>query len=160
MFNSEDTQLTENTSQTALVTFSSLLIISRQLDIMSLMFTMIGLSFALIASLSASSAILIVGYVACFLIGLFSKYYALRIAFDKKLFDYLATKFDQLPNTLKELDDTLIQLKLIKSQTQPSRSITDRQMGTLILLKKQIITLVIQTILLSCISIIGIIPLS
>lgn len=160
MFNSEDTQLTENTSQTALVTFSSLLIISRQLDIMSLMFTMIGLSFALIASLSASSAILIVGYVACFLIGLFSKYYALRIAFDKKLFDYLATKFDQLPNTLKELDDTLIQLKLIKSQTQPSRSITDRQMGTLILLKKQIITLVIQTILLSCISIISIIPLS
>lgn len=160
MFNSEDTQLTENTSQTALVTFSSLLIISRQLDIMSLMFTMIGLSFALIASLSASSAILIVGYVACFLIGLFSKYYALRIAFDKKLFDYLATKFDQLPNTLKELDDTLIQLNLIKSKTQPSRSITDRQMGTLILLKKQIITLVIQTILLSCISIIGIIPLS
>ncbi|MBC9131343.1 hypothetical protein JMI89_02000 [Frischella sp. Ac48] len=160
MFNSEDTQLTENTSQTALVTFSSLLIISRQLDIMSLMFTMIGLSFALIASLSASSAMLIVGYVACFLIGLFSKYYALRIAFDKKLFDYLATKFDQLPNTLKELDDTLIQLKLIKSKIQPSRSITDRQMGTLILLKKQIITLVIQTILLSCISIIGIIPLS
>lgn len=160
MFNSEDTQLTENTSQTALVTFSSLLIISRQLDIMSLMFTMIGLSFALIASLSASSAMLIVGYVACFLIGLFSKYYALRIAFDKKLFDYLATKFDQLPNTLKELDDTLIQLKLIKSKKQPSRSITDRQMGTLILLKKQIITLVIQTILLSCISIIGIIPLS
>ena len=124
MFNSEDTQLTENTSQTALVTFSSLLIISRQLDIMSLMFTMIGLSFALIASLSASSAMLIVGYVACFLIGLFSKYYALRIAFDKKLFDYLATKFDQLPNTLKELDDTLIQLKLIKSKIQPSRSIT------------------------------------
>lgn len=160
MFNSEDTQLTENTSQTALVTFSSLLIISRQLDTMSLMFTMIGLSFALIASLSASSAMLIVGYVACFLIGLFSKYYALRIAFDKKLFDYLATKFDQLPNTLKELDDTLIQLKLIKSKIQPSRSITDRQMGTLILLKKQIITLVIQTILLSCISIIGIIPLS
>lgn len=160
MFNSEDTQLTENTSQTALVTFSSLLIISRQLDIMSLMFTMIGLSFALIASLSASSAILIIGYVACFLIGLFSKYYALRIAFDKKLFDYLATKFDQLPNTLKELDDTLIQLKLIKSQTQATRSITDRQMGTLILLKKQIITLVIQTILLSCISIISIIPLS
>ncbi len=160
MFNSEDTQLTENTSQTALVTFSSLLIISRQLDIMSLMFTMIGLSFALIASLSASSAMLIVGYVACFLIGLFSKYYALRIAFDKKLFDYLATKFDQLPNTLKELDDTLIQLKLIKSKIQPSRSITDRQMGILILLKKQIITLVIQTILLSCISIIGIIPLS
>lgn len=160
MFNSEDTQLTENTSQTALVTFSSLLIISRQLDIMSLMFTMIGLSFALIASLSASSAMLIVGYAACFLIGLFSKYYALRIAFDKKLFDYLATKFDQLPNTLKELDDTLIQLKLIKSKIQPSRSITDRQMGTLILLKKQIITLVIQTILLSCISIIGIIPLS
>lgn len=160
MFNSEDTQLTENTSQTALVTFSSLLIISRQLDIMSIMFTMIGLSFALIASLSASSAMLIVGYVACFLIGLFSKYYALRIAFDKKLFDYLATKFDQLPNTLKELDDTLIQLKLIKSKIQPSRSITDRQMGTLILLKKQIITLVIQTILLSCISIIGIIPLS
>lgn len=160
MFNSEDTQLTEDTSQTALVTFSSLLIISRQLDIMSLMFTMIGLSFALIASLSASSAMLIVGYVACFLIGLFSKYYALRIAFDKKLFDYLATKFDQLPNTLKELDDTLIQLKLIKSKIQPSRSITDRQMGTLILLKKQIITLVIQTILLSCISIIGIIPLS
>lgn len=160
MINSEDTQLTENTSQTALVTFSSLLIISRQLDIMSLMFTMIGLSFALIASLSASSAMLIVGYVACFLIGLFSKYYALRIAFDKKLFDYLATKFDQLPNTLKELDDTLIQLKLIKSKIQPSRSITDRQMGTLILLKKQIITLVIQTILLSCISIIGIIPLS
>lgn len=160
MFNSEDTQLTESTSQTALVTFSSLLIISRQLDIMSLMFTMIGLSFALIASLSASSAILIVSYVACFLIGLFSKYYALRIAFDKKLFDYLATKFDQLPNTLKELDDTLIQLKLIKSKIQPSRSITDRQMGTLKLLKKQITTLVIQTILLSCISIISIIPLS
>ena len=147
MVNSNKTILTEDINQTTFVTFSNLLIISQRLEVFSRLLTLIALCFGLMASWYLNSVFLTSCSLVSFLVGLISQYYALRIAFDKKLFDYLATKYDQFPDVLDELDNALLQLNLIKSKQQPLRSIEDRQKGTLKLFKKQIVLISVQLIL-------------
>ena len=147
MVNANKTKLIKDINQTTLVTFSNILIISQRLEVFSRSLTLIAFFVGLIAGWCLNSIFLTNCSLMIFLSGLFSQYYALRIAFDKKLFDYLATKHDQLPKVLNELDDALLQLNLIKSKQQPLRSIEDRQKGTLKLFKKQIVLISIQLIL-------------
>lgn len=147
MVNSNKANMTENINQTALVTFNHLLIISHQLEVFSRLLTLIALFFGLMASWFLNSVLLTSYSLVSFLLGLISQYYAIRIAFDKKLFDYLATKYDQFPDVLDELDNALLQLNLKKSKQQPLRSIEDRQKGTLKLFKKQIFLISMQLIL-------------
>ena len=147
MVNSNKAKITENINQTVLVTFNHFLIISHQLEFFSRSLTLIALFFGLMASWFLNSVLLTSYSLVSFLVGLISQYYALRIAFDKKLFDYLATKYDQFPDVLDELDNALLQLNLKKSKQQPLRSIEDRQKGTLKLFKKQIFLISMQLIL-------------
>ena len=146
MVNSNKANMTENINQTALVTFNHLLIISQRLEVFSRLLTLIALCFGLMASWYLNSVFLTSCSLVSFLVGLISQYYALRIAFDKKLFDYLATKYDQFPDVLDELDNALLQLNLKKSKQQPLRSIEDRQKGTLKLFKNQIVLISMQLI--------------
>ena len=147
MVNANKTKITKDINQTTLVTFSNILIISQRLEVFSRSLTLIAFFVGLIAGWCLNSIFLTNCSLIIFSSGLFSQYYALRIVFDKKLFDYLATKHDQLPKVLNELDDALLQLNLIKSKQQPLRSIEDRQKGTLKLFKKQIVLISIQLIL-------------
>ncbi|MWN30895.1 hypothetical protein GQ597_08375 [Gilliamella sp. Pra-s65] len=130
---------------------------SKQFYIFSLAITIITLCFGLIASWWIGSLLCVIGCLICLLMGLISKYYALRIEFDKKLFDYLATNVDQLPNKLMELDEALQQLNLINTNQFPTRSIIERQKGTIKLLKKQIFWFILQILLLVGILISGMI---
>jgi hypothetical protein len=136
-------------SQTSLVTFCSILSISLPIGIFSLLLTIIALLFALITSGMINSSLLsTVFYFLAFIMGIVGVYYALRIKFDKKLFDYLATSNECLINTLIDLDNALMDFNLIKSKPLATRTITERQQGTLKLVKQQIIVLVIQIMLL------------
>jgi hypothetical protein len=148
MLSCDDTKSTKGANQTTLVIFCSLLVISQQLNVLSLLLTITALCFGMMASWWIGSLLFTICCLATFLLGLISKYYALRIEFDKKLFDYLIINVDRLPNTLTELDNALVQFNLIKSRQQSVRSISERQKGTIKLLKKQIIWLVLQILLL------------
>ncbi|OCG37994.1 hypothetical protein A9G29_01250 [Gilliamella sp. Fer2-1] len=152
MLNHDDAGIATKTatvSQTSLVTFCSILSISLPIGIFSLLLTIIALFFALITSGMINSSLLsTVFYFLAFIMGIVGIYYALRIKFDKKLFDYLATSNECLINTLIDLDNALMDFHLIKSKPLVTRTITERQQGTLKLFKQQIIMLVIQIMLL------------
>lgn len=135
---------TDNITKTRLVTFSSFLLISQRLDILSLSLSLMALFFWLLASWSIGNLYVIIFCLITFFIGLISKYYALRIAFDRKLFEYLATQSDRLPEAITELDDALGQLNLIKANQQNVRSIDERENGTMKLFKKQIACIILQ----------------
>lgn len=157
MQSNNKTKSAKITNQTTLVTFCSLLAMSKQFYIFSLAITIITLCFGLIASWWIGSLLCVIGCLIGFGIGLISKYYALRIEFDKKLFEYLAINVDQLPNKLIELDEALQQLNLINTNQLPTRSIIERQKGTIKLLKKQIFWFILQILLLVGILISGMI---
>ncbi|MWP62895.1 hypothetical protein [Gilliamella sp. Pas-s25] len=148
MLSCDDTKSTKDANQITLVTFCSLLAISQQLNVLSLLLTIIALCFGMMASWWIGSLLFTICCLVAFLFGLISKYYALRIEFDKKLFDYLIINVDRLPNSLTELDNALLKFNLIKSCQLPVRSISERQKGTIKLLKKQIIWLFLQILLL------------
>ncbi|SCB91935.1 hypothetical protein GA0061081_102332 [Gilliamella bombicola] len=148
MLSCDNTKSTKAANQTTLVIFCSLLAISQQLNVLSLLLTIIALCFGMMASWWIGSFLFTICCLVAFLLGLISKYYALRVEFDKKLFDYLVINVDRLPNTLIELDDALLQFNLIKSRQLSVRSIRERQKGTIKLFKKQVIWLVLQILLL------------
>ncbi|MCX8602184.1 MULTISPECIES: hypothetical protein [unclassified Gilliamella] len=143
---------TDNITKTRLVTFSSFLLISQRLDILSLSLSLMALFFWLLASWSIGNLYVIILCLITFFIGLISKYYALRIAFDRKLFEYLASQSDRLPEAITELDDALGQLNLIKANQQNVRSIHERENGTMKLFKKQIAYIILQLGLLTALA--------
>lgn len=147
MCNTQHSEITDNINKTTLVTFCSLLSISKPIDCFSQLLTVLALGIAIISSWWTDTVLLTILCCAVFVSGLMAKYYALRLYLDKKLFDYLVNHLDQLPKTLVELDEALIKLKLIKN-TLTLRTLNERQYGTVKLLKKQIIALAIQLLLL------------
>lgn len=148
MLNNDNTEVNHNINQTSLVTFCSLLAISKQIDSFSQLLTVLAIGIGIIVSWCLSSLPLVILSCLVFIVGVLGKYFALRLCFDKNLFDYLVNHIEHLPKNLVELDEALVKLNLIKSDSVPSRSINDRQYGTLKLLQKQVIILIIQVLLL------------
>lgn len=134
--------LQNSISKTDLQIFCHFLSISRQIDIYSMLLSVLG---AFVALISFGEGALTIFCLIIFLLGLVSKYYAIRVAFDKKLFEYLANHADHLQNELLVMDKALINLKLIKDSTL--RTVDDRQKGVLSLLRFQIILFLLQNCL-------------
>ena len=127
-----------------LVAFCSFLSLSKQIDIFSML---LSLLVVFVALLSSSAIPLTIICLMIFILGLISKYYAIRIEFDRKLFKHLTNHVDHLHDELLAMDRALANLKLIKPSQFTSRTIADRQKGVLSLLKKQIILFLAQNCL-------------
>ncbi|OTQ78641.1 hypothetical protein [Gilliamella apis] len=126
-----------------LVTFCCFLSLSKQIDIFSMLLTILA---AIVALIHVSLTSLTICCLIIFILGLMSKYYAIRIDFDRKLFVYLSEHVDHLPEELLAMDKALVNLQLIKPH-QSSRTVTERQKGILSLFKKQIILFLLQNCL-------------
>lgn len=157
MLSSNENQRPYLINEIDMVTFCSLLALSKPLDVFSTLLTMLALTIGLLTSQIDLSLLVSMDCLVVFMIGLVEKYYALRIAFDKKLFAYLAKHSQQLPEQLKQLDHTLANLNLIKVIPSPTRPMTERQKGTMKILKKQSIMLGLQIIALIAVIIVHII---
>ncbi|MCX8727470.1 hypothetical protein [Gilliamella sp. B2838] len=147
MLSSENIKQQSQINQTDIATFCSLLTVSQQLDIFSMLLTLSAVIMGLLSDLLHFSWFMSSTCLVVFLLGIVTKYYAVRIAFDKKLFDYLTNHLDQVPDVLNELDQALLKLHLIKLVRTPVRTIKQRQIGTLGLFKVQLIVLAIQLLL-------------
>jgi len=127
-----------------LVTFCCFLSISKQIDLFSMLLSLLVVFVALLSSWAIPLTIICL---MIFILGLISKYYAIRIDFDRKLFVYLSEHVDHLPEELLAMDKALVNLQLIKPSQFNSRTIVDRQKGILSLFKKQIILFLLQNCL-------------
>jgi len=123
-----------------LVMFCCFLSISKQINLFSMLLTTLA---AFVALIHISLTLLTICCLIIFILGLMSKYYAIRIDFDKKLFEYLSEHVDHLSEELLAMDKALANLQLIKPH-QSSRTITERQKGILSLFKKQIVLFLLQ----------------
>lgn len=126
-----------------LVTFCCFLSLSKHIDIFSMLLSLLVVFVALLSSWAIPLTIICL---MIFILGLISKYYAIRIDFDKKLFEYLSEHVDHLPEELLAMDKALANLQLIKPY-QSSRTVAERQKGILSLFKKQIILFLLQNCL-------------
>ena len=126
-----------------IVTFCCFLSISKQIDLFSMLLSLLVVFVALLSSWAIPLTIICL---MIFILGLMSKYYAIRIDFDRKLFVYLSEHVDHLPEELLAMDKALANLQLIKSH-QSSRTVAERQKGILSLFKKQIILFLLQNCL-------------
>lgn len=126
-----------------LVMFCCFLSISKQINLFSMLLTTLA---AFVALIHISLTLLTICCLIIFILGLMSKYYAIRIDFDRKLFVYLSEHVDHLPEELLAMDKALVNLQLIKSH-QSSRTVAERQKGILSLFKKQIILFLLQNCL-------------
>lgn len=148
MLNNDNTEVSCDVNRTSLVTFCCLLAVSKRIDSFSQLLAVLAIGIGIIISWCIGSLLLVILCCIIFIDGVIGKYYALRLYFDKNLFDYLANNIEQMPKNLIELDRALVGLKLIKSGSLAPRSIIERQHGTLKLLKKQVIVLIVQIVLL------------
>ena len=126
-----------------IVTFCCFLSISKQIDLFSMLLSLLVVFVALLSSWAIPLTIICL---MIFILGLMSKYYAIRIDFDRKLFVYLSEHVDHLPEELLAMDKALANLQLIKSH-QSSRTVAERQKGILSLFKKQMILFLLQNCL-------------
>ncbi|WP_279084658.1 hypothetical protein [Gilliamella apis] len=126
-----------------LVTFCCFLSLSKQIDLFSMLLSLLVVFVALLSSWAIPLTIICL---MIFILGLMSKYYAIRIDFDRKLFVYLSEHVDHLPEELLAMDKALANLQLIKPH-QSSRTVTERQKGILSLFKRQVVLFLLQNCL-------------
>ena len=126
-----------------LVTFCCFLSLSKHIDIFSMLLTILA---AIVALIHVSLTSLTICCLIIFILGLMSKYYAIRIDFDRKLFEYLSEHVDHLPEELLAMDIALANLQLIKPH-QSSRTLSERQKGILSLFKRQVVLFLLQNCL-------------
>lgn len=126
-----------------IVTFCCFLSISKQIDLFSMLLSLLVVFVALLSSWAIPLTIICL---MIFILGLISKYYAIRIDFDRKLFVYLSEHVDHLPEELLAMDKALANLQLIKPH-QSSRTVTERQKGILSLFKRQVVLFLLQNCL-------------
>ena len=126
-----------------IVTFCCFLSISKHIDLFSILLTILA---AIVALIHISLTSLTISCLIIFILGLMSKYYAIRIDFDRKLFVYLSEHVDHLPEELLAMDKALVNLQLIKSH-QSSRTVAERQKGILSLFKRQVVLFLLQNCL-------------
>jgi hypothetical protein len=126
-----------------LVTFCCFLSISKQINLFSMLLTILA---AIVALIHISLTSLTISCLIIFILGLMSKYYAIRIDFDRKLFEYLSEHVDHLPEELLAMDIALANLQLIKPH-QSSRTLSERQKGILSLFKRQVVLFLLQNCL-------------
>ncbi len=126
-----------------LVTFCCFLSLSKHIDIFSMLLSLLVVFVALLSSWAIPLTIICL---MIFILGLISKYYAIRLDFDRKLFVYLSEHVDHLPEELLAMDKALVNLQLIKSH-QSSRTVAERQKGILSLFKRQVVLFLLQNCL-------------
>ena len=126
-----------------IVTFCCFLSISKHIDLFSILLTILA---AIVALIHVSLTSLTISCLIIFILGLMSKYYAIRIDFDRKLFEYLSEHVDHLPEELLAMDIALANLQLIKPH-QSSRTLSERQKGILSLFKRQVVLFLLQNCL-------------
>lgn len=126
-----------------IVTFCCFLSISKHIDLFSILLTILA---AIVALIHVSLTLLTISCLIIFILGLMSKYYAIRIDFDRKLFEYLSEHVDHLPEELLAMDIALANLQLIKPH-QSSRTLSERQKGILSLFKRQVVLFLLQNCL-------------
>ncbi|WLT05754.1 hypothetical protein [Gilliamella apis] len=126
-----------------IVTFCCFLSISKHIDLFSMLLTILA---AIVALIHISLTSLTICCLIIFILGLISKYYAIRIDFDRKLFEYLSEHVDHLPEELLAMDIALANLQLIKPH-QSSRTLSERQKGILSLFKRQVVLFLLQNCL-------------
>lgn len=127
----------------------SLLKQAKRVDQFSLLITITAL-IILVCMFFISNKIVMALSIVIFLLGCIEKYYAIRVEFDKSLFNYLMLlKDENLTDGLKQLDEALLSLGLVKANEGQTRSLLSRQQGVMSLLKKQLLFCGIQAVVLS-----------
>lgn len=122
------------------------LALGASLDLTSLAITMLAMA-ALLFGLEGSFAQ--VALLFAVVLGLLEKYYALRVAFDRRLFLHWAERWESLPEAKPEedmarLDAALASAGMRKQPEQNIRDLADRQRGAFRLFRLQALALSAQ----------------
>lgn len=125
---------------------ASLLRQGRTLDQLSTGLTLLGVLFGLLQLLLITpTAPFLILSAWLIILGLWQKYWALRVAFDADLFTLMARDTDALSDRTQALDQALQNLGL-QPATRAGRPWIERQRGGLKLLRKQAILLAAQVL--------------
>lgn len=142
--------------QTKLSVLASLLKRGREVNVLSLSLTLLSLLLLMLNHYLLFSNWQLVLLSSIVVIGVIEQYYAIRVALDADLFDYLCLSLSGIPSTeqpevvdqsLQTLDNQLVSLRLIKSE-QTHRPLPTRFQGAMALLKVQLVCVVLQVALL------------
>ncbi|MBV4464638.1 hypothetical protein AB7M29_000613 [Pseudomonas sp. F-14 TE3623] len=125
---------------------ASLLRRGRTLDQLSTGLTLLGVLFGLLQLLLITpTAPFLILSAWLIILGLWQKYWALRVAFDADLFTLMARDADTLSDRTQALDQALQNLGL-QPANRAGRPWIERQRGGLKLLRKQAVLLVAQVL--------------
>lgn len=133
--------------QADLLLVAALLRRGRSLDHLSSALSLVAVVFGLAPWLGVQASMGLALICTSLLIaGLAEKYWALRVALDAELFQRLAEAGEQLEQQTHALDQALQNLGLQNAQ-QAGRSWSNRCQGTLSLLRKQALCLLLQVVI-------------
>ena len=133
--------------QADLLLVASLLRRGRSLDHFSSALSLVAVIFGLSPLLGAPASLSLALFCALLLIaGLAEKYWALRVALDADLFQHLAAAGEQLDAQTQGLDQALQRLGL-QPEEQGGRTWISRGQGALGLLRKQVLCLLLQVVI-------------
>lgn len=133
--------------QADLLLVASLLRRGRSLNHFSSALSLVAVVFGLAPLLGVPGSRTLAPLCALLLIaGLAEKYWALRVALDAELFQHLAESGEQLETQTQALDQALQRLGL-QSGEQGDRSWSSRCQGALGLLRKQVLCLLLQAVI-------------
>ena len=133
--------------QADLLLVASLLRRGRSLDHFSSTLSLVAVIFGLSPLLGAPASLSLALFCALLLIaGLAEKYWALRVALDADLFQHLAAAGEQLDAQTQGLDQALQRLGL-QPEEQGGRTWISRGQGALGLLRKQVLCLLLQVVI-------------
>lgn len=133
--------------QADLLLVASLLRRGRSLDHFSSALSLVAVVFGLSPLLGAPGSLTLALLCALLLIaGLAEKYWALRVALDAELFQHLAAAGEQLETQTQALDQALQHLGL-QAGEQGGRPWISRCQGALGLLRKQVLCLLLQAVI-------------
>lgn len=133
--------------QADLMLVAALLRRGRSLDHCSSALSLLAMVFGLAPWLGAPPSLTLAMLCALLLAaGLAEKYWALRVALDTELFASLAQAGDQLDSQTRALDQALQNLGL-QNAPQASRTWGLRSQGALGLLRKQVLCLLLQVVI-------------
>ncbi|KQQ53564.1 hypothetical protein ASF84_17255 [Pseudomonas sp. Leaf127] len=126
---------------------ASLLRRGRTLDNLSTGFTLLSLAVGMLQLWITAMPLLTVWLGALVLLGLIEKYYAMRVALDADLFHRVGRDARPLPETTLALDQALVSLGL-QPADKAGRPWAVRSQGALRLLRRQLILVVVQLLVL------------
>lgn len=126
----------------------SWLSLGAKLDVPGMVLSVLAVAILL---LKETSLTVLIGLVCVIVFGVLGKYFAMRVAFDRRLFCYWADRWESDASAdpgadMARLDDALSTAGLRNSRPGSSRSLQSRQQGAFRLFRNQVILFLLQCI--------------